>query len=318
VAFHETRFPDDISYGSVGGPGFKTSILEMDSGQETRLPRLEATRHKYDVAYGMKEVADLLAVKEFFLARSGSAHGFRFKDFDDFTTASDHRSAYAYDDVQIGVGDGTETQFQLKKIYTHGGIDYTRLLEKIVSGEYAFGIDGVEQSSGFTVNINTGFVTFSSAVPNTHAVTCGCQFDVPVRFGGDIDTWLGLSRDQYDTGSLPALLLVELKPGTEYPGDYFYGGASYIILNADYTLGLTNGRVIRVDPDASGRKLMLPATTDLELGGPYFFVKNEDGTDSVAIRDNGDTTTVHTLTTGQEVIIMLAKTSGGGKDWLVF
>jgi len=36
MGFHEVRFPDDISYGSDGGPGYNTNIIEMDSGDGAR------------------------------------------------------------------------------------------------------------------------------------------------------------------------------------------------------------------------------------------------------------------------------------------
>lgn len=32
MTFTETRFPDDISYGSGGGPGYSTSIVVTEGG----------------------------------------------------------------------------------------------------------------------------------------------------------------------------------------------------------------------------------------------------------------------------------------------
>ncbi len=37
MSFHDVRFPTDISYGSSGGPGFSTAIIEVDSGAEERI-----------------------------------------------------------------------------------------------------------------------------------------------------------------------------------------------------------------------------------------------------------------------------------------
>jgi hypothetical protein len=36
MAFHEVRFPTDISYGSSGGPEFSTDIVITSSGHEQR------------------------------------------------------------------------------------------------------------------------------------------------------------------------------------------------------------------------------------------------------------------------------------------
>lgn len=52
--FHEVRFPTDISYGSNGGPGFLTNILELASGHEQRNIEWSLAKAKYDVQYGIK------------------------------------------------------------------------------------------------------------------------------------------------------------------------------------------------------------------------------------------------------------------------
>ena len=36
MAFHEVRFPDNISRGARGGPERRTQIVEMASGDEER------------------------------------------------------------------------------------------------------------------------------------------------------------------------------------------------------------------------------------------------------------------------------------------
>ena len=36
MSFSEVRFPDDISYGSSGGPTFSTDIVENHSGYEPK------------------------------------------------------------------------------------------------------------------------------------------------------------------------------------------------------------------------------------------------------------------------------------------
>ena len=84
MAFHEVRFPDNISRGARGGPERRTQIVELASGAEERNASWANSRRRYDVAYGIRRADDLAAVVAFFEARNGRLHGFRFKDWADF------------------------------------------------------------------------------------------------------------------------------------------------------------------------------------------------------------------------------------------
>ena len=105
MAFHEVRFPDNISRGARGGPERRTQIVELASGAEERNASWANSRRRYDVAYGIRRADDLAAVVAFFEARGGRLHGFRFKDW------GDHKSCLpsgtpSPSDQQIGTGDG--------------------------------------------------------------------------------------------------------------------------------------------------------------------------------------------------------------------
>ncbi len=119
MAFHEVRFPDNISRGARGGPERRTQIVELASGDEERNASWANSRRRYDVAYGIRRADDLAAVVAFFEARNGRLHGFRFKDW------GDHKSCLpsgtpSPTDQTIGTGDGTTTAFQLVKHYASG------------------------------------------------------------------------------------------------------------------------------------------------------------------------------------------------------
>ena len=47
MAFHEVLFPPNISYGSQGGPKFKTTVFTADSGYEQRNIDWSMTRAEY-------------------------------------------------------------------------------------------------------------------------------------------------------------------------------------------------------------------------------------------------------------------------------
>ncbi len=96
MAFHEVRFPDNISRGARGGPERRTQIVELASGDEERNASWANSRRRYDVAYGIRRADDLAAVVAFFEARNGRLHGFRFKDWGDYKSCLPSADAIAH------------------------------------------------------------------------------------------------------------------------------------------------------------------------------------------------------------------------------
>lgn len=87
VILETPRFPDTISYGSSGGPGFSTDVITVSSGYETRNVNWIQARHTYDVAFGIRSQAYLNDLVEFFQTMKGKAYGFRYKDWGDYTSS---------------------------------------------------------------------------------------------------------------------------------------------------------------------------------------------------------------------------------------
>jgi len=207
MAFHEVRFPDNISRGARGGPERRTQIVELASGDEERNASWANSRRRYDVAYGIRRADDLAAVVAFFEARNGRLHGFRFKDW------GDHKSCLpsgtpAPTDQMIGTGNGTTTAFQLLKRYASGSQTWVRTITKPVAGSISVALNGAPQASGWTVDTATGLVTFAAAPESGVAVTAGFEFDVPVRFDTDVlDVTLDLER----LGSITSIPLLEIR-----------------------------------------------------------------------------------------------------------
>lgn len=201
MAFDEVRLPGCIERGAQGGPQFKTTIITLSSGFEKRNQDWAETRGEWDISYGLKTRDDLDALIAFFYARRGRARGFRFKDWAD----------YVLEQQAIGIGDAMNDEFQLYKRYTSAGVDYDRILTKIVAGSLQVWVNGMLQDpANYTANLNTGLITFGAMhIPASMAlVEAACEFDVPVRF--DIDK-LNVNMQQVDLGSLPQINLVELK-----------------------------------------------------------------------------------------------------------
>ena len=207
MAFHEARFPDDISRGARGGPERRTQIVELASGDEERNASWANSRRRYDVAYGIRRADDLAAVVAFFEARNGRLHGFRFKDWGDYKSGLPS-AAISPTDQEIGTGNGSLTEFALLKRYSSGAQSWTRAIAKPVAGTVRVALGGVEQMSGWSVDTTTGVVTFDTAPAAGVAITAGFAFDVPVRFDTDaLDVTLDLER----LGSITSIPLLEIR-----------------------------------------------------------------------------------------------------------
>ena len=207
MAFHEIRFPDNISRGARGGPERRTQIVELASGDEERNASWADSRRRYDVAYGIRRADDLAAVVAFFEARNGRLHGFRYKDWADYKSALPSQ-AITSTDQQIGTGTGSLQTFQLAKRYTSGAQTWVRNIAKPVAGTVRVALGMVEQMSGWTVDTTTGVVTFTTAPAGGVIVRAGFEFDVPVRFDSDtLDVTLDFER----LGSITSIPLLEIR-----------------------------------------------------------------------------------------------------------
>ena len=188
MSFHEVRFPEDNnSYGSRGGPGYRTSVVESDSGAEQRVGRWSAARHRYSIDLTSLDPSHLAEVKTFYIARRGAEIGFRLKDWTDFTSHPESPSFHdepgiADQECVPSQGTGTLTTFQLVKTYTSGPASEVRFIWKPVVDTVRIWVDGVEQMSGWTVDTTTGVVTFTTAPDIGDDIKASFEFDVPVRF----------------------------------------------------------------------------------------------------------------------------------------
>lgn len=207
MAFHEVRFPDNISRGARGGPQRRTQIVELGSGAEERNASWADSRRRYDVSYGIRRADDLHAVVQFFEARLGRLYGFRFKDWSDYKSGLPSR-AISDEDQVLGSGTGTQTAFQLRKRYGTDAHHWWRAIKKPVDGTVRLAVDGIEQFSGWSVDATTGLVTFDAAPALGALITAGFEFDVPVRFDSDLmDVTLDIER----LGSITSIALIELR-----------------------------------------------------------------------------------------------------------
>lgn len=208
-AFHEVRFPTDISLGATGGPARRTEIVTMGSGQEQRNTRWANSRRKYNAGYGIKTIDDLNMLIEFFEERRGRLFGFRFRDPLDWKSCKPSQTISALDQT-LGEGNAQQREFKITKYYGAQDTGYLRTISKPVSQTVLVAVDGVSiPDDRYSVEHANGTISFSQeAIPSQGAsITCGYEFDVPVRF--DLDE-ISINLRNFQAGDIPSIPLVEL------------------------------------------------------------------------------------------------------------
>jgi len=333
ATFHEVRFPTSISYGSSGGPGFSTRIIESDSGDETRIGRWAQARRKYNVAFGVKSHTDLATVRDFFLARRGPLYGFRYRDFHDCTSTATGvanelggASLTNVDQVVVRVsdgglvGNGIAKTFQLRKVYTSGSGSLTRTIVKPVVGTTIVALNGVSQPTGWNIDPSSGIITFTTAPGDGVVVSAGFEFDVPVRFGIEVDDAFLSNIDQFGHGSMQDIPLVEIKDISSVSdgGEYSFGGACEYAISGDLKLSLGTGRVVNVQALVVSLKVILPASAAGFPGAPQLYLTNDaSGSQPFDVFDEDGSTFLVTLSVGTGIEAILTIDGSGLKRWML-
>lgn len=202
TSFIEERMPICHSFGTAGGPEFSTDVIEIDSGAERRNINWSDARGRWNIVQNTLNKSETEQMVAFFRSVKGRAIGFRFKDWTD----------YEAENQLIGVGDGVEDTFQLKKIYETLLASSERIITKPVQGTVLIYVNSVLQTetTDYTIDYATGEVVFEvGSVPaDTHEVRADFEFDIPVRFDTDR---IVASHDAYNDINISDLPIIELR-----------------------------------------------------------------------------------------------------------
>ena len=208
MAFHDIRFPTDLSFGSAGGPERRTQIVSLTNGHEERSTPWAHSIRRYDAGAGLRSLDDVERLLAFFEARAGRLHGFRWKDWGDHRSAPPSRGIGPEDQL-IGTGDGERTEFGLMKSYASGRWSYSRPISLPVAGTVVVAVGGDPvDSQAFEVDASDGTVRFAAAPKTDAPVSAGFEFDVPVRFDTDA---IQCSLAAFGAGEVPSVPVVELR-----------------------------------------------------------------------------------------------------------
>ncbi|MFC7704994.1 TIGR02217 family protein [Plastorhodobacter daqingensis] len=209
MAFHEIRFPANLSFGSVGGPERRTEIVALSNGHEERNTPWAHSRRRYDAGMGLRSLDDVETLIAFFEARQGQIHGFRWKDWADYRSAPASKPITP-EDQELGVGDGQRDSFALRKAYASGPAAYLRPIAKPVEGTVRVAVGGLPMREGVHYSVDTlrGLVQFVDPPALGARVTAGFEFDVPVRFDTDR---IHVSVASFQAGDVPNVPVLEVR-----------------------------------------------------------------------------------------------------------
>ena len=201
--FDDVDFPIAVGAEASVAPSFSTNIVTSASGHEYRNANWSQGLLRFDAGPGVRGEAELRELIAFFRARRGPGVAFRFRDpFDHSSNGMSGVPGGA--DQPIGEGDGERTEFPLSKHYGDGEI---RRITRPVPGSVKIAMDGVERSSGWTLE-PLGTVRFDQPPEQGTAISAGFLFDVPVRFAED---QLEINRATFLAGEAPSVPLVEVR-----------------------------------------------------------------------------------------------------------
>lgn len=211
----DVRLPEDWSRGSSSGAGWLTNAVRLASGEVDREERWEDPLSQYDIGHNIKSRDEIAALRSFHKARRGASRAFLLKDEVEFTSAADGRSDPDAEDqpllrpgTALSTGNGVLTVFSIVKRYSDAGGSYDQPIKWPVAGTVLVAKNGVPFVGGFTVQRGAGTVTFAVAPANGVVLTCGFEFDVPVRFTDDV---LPVLHENPAQGSANQIALEEVR-----------------------------------------------------------------------------------------------------------
>jgi uncharacterized protein (TIGR02217 family) len=170
-------------YGWTGGPVFNTRIVRMANGRERRNADQDQPQHVFSVPFNNIGQTQYAPIKQMHLNRRGQWGCFLFRDrLDDVA-----------DDEFFAVAETGQTVFQLAKWSIQDGVGYRNTVHAIyapepdgeaVASDVSITVNGVADT-GFTVDYDSGVVTFDSGLTEGDVLNWSGAFSRWVRFARD-------------------------------------------------------------------------------------------------------------------------------------
>lgn len=318
-------FPETLSQGASFGIGFDTNILSLENGSEFMVPRMAAWgRRKYNVARNSMTRSEVNQLMQFYVLRGGSRDSFKFKDWLDYATTTtgyvDATNQITPFDVTLQLVSGQV--YQCVRTISDAGGSVVRPIEKIKASTFRCAVNGTEVFSpgSFTLNAESGQVTFSSGLGAIATATAGFEYYVVVRFAAEADqNFEALLGATQASGSIPAISLIEDVSRTQVTQYQFFGGsfAQTVPTGATENLSMLNGLFQSWSFASSTSHLQLPDIDIMPTGGPVFILYPSATTGSNVHRINTSSgALVGYMNLNQVVEMYVFYDASGVKTWI--
>ena len=205
MAHLTTVFPAALSYGSVSTRSYSTTVVRAYSGVEERNQNWESSLHGYAIDLANRLQADLESLVDYYHAAAGKANTFNFQDPREYKSCP-LADTPADSDQTLLTAAGGETEVQLIKNYIEGGQTSERKITRPIAGSVVVAIDGTPKAEGpdYSIDYDTGLITFTVALTVGQVVTAGYEFYTPVRFATD-NLDVAIQTANCDTGLISSL-----------------------------------------------------------------------------------------------------------------
>ena len=213
MSFKEVRLDIKISYDSQGGPSYKTTVVELPSGQEFRRGWWANGRKKWRIKKELLSRTEVKNLEAFFRNMKGKLFGFRIRDW----------NSYLIVDEPVGILTNTAGQLQFRYIEPiTNSIEIQKITKPVLVADVNNSVDSdlyspdivlkrngtVWPSSGnWTLNRTTGVVTYTVSQAG-QAITWSGSYDWPVRLDTDEAMFHREAADIHDWSDIS---LIELK-----------------------------------------------------------------------------------------------------------
>lgn len=188
--FVDEYLPDCVAgYPVYASPRFSTDIAVVDSGREQVNRRWMHPLHRYTLPEVVRSMQIFNAVRAHWFVMGGPAKIFPFRDPFDFASVDlespTEVPVISVNDQVLGVGDGLRVDFQIIKEYVSGTSTYARDIYLPVTSSVIVAVNGIQLMSDWSVDRESGVITFAVAPDEDDIISCGFLFDVSVRFEAD-------------------------------------------------------------------------------------------------------------------------------------
>lgn len=223
--FLDVYLPERLQgYPWTSSPRFSTTITSVSNGSEHRNRNWKHPLHRFQAPESIRCHDDVEELRAHWWVMAGPFHSFAMRDPLDFASRPLKKANLAPaifpTDVTLGVGDGVETQFQLKKTYQRAAFSFDRKITLPVVDSVVVALNALDPATAnpalpggpytWEVDRETGLVTFDHPITTNVIVTAGFLFDVRARFEAD-DSFDQIVQ-AYQVDGFADLAFVEVRP----------------------------------------------------------------------------------------------------------